>query len=251
MKIPSTPQLTESVLQNLTKEIHEFANWISTDKNDFQIEFITINEDWFLNRYSDILKLNCWIGQSCTPDFLTIVMLHEAVHVIMNNIPTKEDVKFVRDHFHSLAMNATDIEADTIVFKYLKETKDWSFDRYIAVLHENANIFGDLKPRTVKIERFLGSLCSIKYFALYQKGVIMIPSLDDCIGDSHSILFWLIPKSGVPFAFRFVDVPARIYKDVIRIYTSPSRFSETGYLKIITEFTENVCSSLFPPKLSA
>ena len=130
--------LTQANIELITDCVNMFVDWLSEqklkkiDKTLFSFEFFQIEETMVVGKKKD-LHFNLEYLKKCSVDYFITIVLHEAYHYFINNIPNKSDAKRVKDFYYHQMMNHIDIEADFYVAKFFKEKLGFSLDDYLTL----------------------------------------------------------------------------------------------------------------------
>ena len=113
-------EITPEDQQLISELINKFVFWLKRkglkdiDKTLFSFEFFEISETMKVGENND-LHFNLEYLDKCSVRYFITIVLHEAYHYFINNIPNKKDARRVKDYYPHSMMNQFDIEADLYV----------------------------------------------------------------------------------------------------------------------------------------
>jgi hypothetical protein len=119
------------------------------------------NEDWIMKVEGNSVYFNTILTSKCPFEFYKSIALHEFFHLDVQRVPNKEDATKIKDDFGNELMNLIDIEADYYTALYFKEVLNFSLVKYLQLYYNGNKVFSDKWVRSVKFERFIGSILSI------------------------------------------------------------------------------------------
>lgn len=178
--------------------------------------------------------------QKLNVQFAIIIMLHEIYHFAKQGIKTVKDVSEMRyGHLWSF-MQLYDIEADLKVVEYLvAQNVVGTFAQYLSILHEGAGTFKNPSIRLPKLERFIGSLITIKLFFGQNGGTMHLPKL---------YLNWLmlisVNSNEGTMHFSNFDYGTEDLEKWKRVYQDASLFSRAEYVVEATALAEALLNKI-------
>jgi hypothetical protein len=237
--------------KKLLSSLNDFFNWL-LEKNivdqkfvfDQTFELPYADEDWIMvvDEKKGKVSFNTYISEKCSFEYYRIVVLHEFFHLVVQKVPNKEDATKIKDDFGGELMKLIDIEADYYIALYLKEKYNYSLVKYWAVNYEGGTIFIDKWIRTIKFERFIGTLLSTcnlfltdvkKQHDFYE---LYLPTLNPIYTES-SLHIIVLKKTHI----YFTEIEAK-YDDFVKLkecYCDVTNYSVKGYVKNLIEFSTN------------
>lgn len=245
--------------KKLLKEINDFTKWLKqksiireTLKIERTFDFPFASEDWIMKveKENKRVSFNIYIynNNECSFEYYTIVILHEFFHLVVQRVPNKDDATKIKDDFGGEFMKLIDIEADYYIALYLKERKNYTLVKYWEVNYEGGKIFVDKWIRTIKFERFIGTLLSVgKMFMddsnekdLYE---LYLPTLNP-IYTEESLHILVLKKTHIYF-----DEIEANYTDFVNLkgpYENVSNFKVKDYVEELLKFTFKALKIDFP-----
>ncbi|MBE9602652.1 hypothetical protein [Pedobacter sp. MC2016-24] len=162
-------------------------------------------------------------------DYALLIILHEIFHFSKQGIQTKQQVAELRYGNLWPFMQIFDIEADLYVVEYiLSENPDYSFNQYLSLLYSGASTFRNSTIRQVKLERFIGSLVSIKRYFDTRERKLYLPKLYLNIITLISIQYDFLHLHHVCF-----DISTEYLEEWKTAFQDAGRLSEDEYLNLL------------------
>ena len=114
----SNYELTVLGKEEIKRRVNEFVQFIDSDQK-FQIHFVHKNAEWVMQpETKNKLSFNTKILRGRNFEFYLLIVLHELIHAVKQNIPSKENVKTLEENFSPHFMNFFDLEADYYAAKF-------------------------------------------------------------------------------------------------------------------------------------
>ena len=163
-------ELSSEQIEELVNLLNQFSNWLQ--KNDIIDKGSTIvstfdfpfeNSDWVMkvDEKKNSVSFNTDLIRIVSFEYLKLVFIHEYFHLIVQTVPSKDNVTKIKDDFGGELMKLIDIEADYYSASFFKENHNWDLNKYLKVYFIGRNAFIDTWIRPGKFERFIGSMLSI------------------------------------------------------------------------------------------
>jgi predicted SprT family Zn-dependent metalloprotease len=212
--------------------VDNFVTWLSEqrlkkiDKTVVSFEFFEMDETMIVGTKKD-LHFNLDYLKKCSIDYYITIVLHEAYHYFVNNIPNKRDAKRVKDFYYHQMMNHIDIEADLYVSRFFKEQYGFSLDSYLALYFSGASAFADDEIRPPKFERYVCSMLSIAHlfyhneFAIYKLNIEAVRLLDKPR---------VILHKGFYSESKIISLSSASLNKLQHLYQFPSEYNEDMYV---------------------
>lgn len=247
-------QVGEETRQLITENVQNFFNWLNSlnlkplvSQPTISFEYIT-TDDTLKVTPDNKLHFNLDYLNKCSElNFLTII-LHEAYHVYINNIPNKRDATRVKDLYQNQMMLHIDIEADYYVAKFFKEKHSYDFNKYLSVYFQGATAFKDSEIRPLKFERFVCSMLTMCHLFKYNSMSIYRLS-------SESVRLYRLEKpiaiihKGTHSETKLLNLNIDDLYQMQELYHEPDKYSEQGYcehLSLILDKAINEIDSIKP-----
>lgn len=234
--------------KKLLSAIKDFNEWLNETKvtsKNFDIKNIIIepykDEDWIMNvsykKSEKFASFNPHILKTCNYQFFEVVILHEFFHLVVQEVPNKDDATKIKDYFGSDFMSLIDIEADFYVALYLKQVKSFNMKKYWETYFNGSKVFIDKWIRNKKFERFIGSVLTINRLFMYDDNAfdLYLPSISPVITEEHMNVLVIKEKH---ISFEEIATGYEDFKDIKRLYKKPSHLTFEGYYSIIDEFSQ-------------
>src|ERR1700733_9188055 len=118
--------------EELKLSIKRFREWLQTTlkvDTSHKYEIITFVAadagDWIMKADEMMreARFNPYVTKMCSLEYFEAVVLHECVHLFVQNVPNKSDAKRVKGGYGNPTMKQLDIEADYWVARYYKEDR--------------------------------------------------------------------------------------------------------------------------------
>lgn len=181
-------ELSSSQISELVSLLNEFSSWLQeNDVLDIQatiestFDFPFENSDWVMkvNESKNSVSFNTDLIRLVSFEYLNLVYIHEYFHLIVQKVPSKDNVTKIKDDFGGELMKLIDIEADYYTARFFKEKYAWDLQKYLSVYFIGRNVFLDAWIRPGKFERFIGSMLSvIKLFKeITPKYILYLPTI--------------------------------------------------------------------------
>lgn len=173
--------MTNQEKQLIRVEAELFIDHLKPEKRP-QVFFIFnehINESKIdSTAHDNIICFNMHFLQKLQLDFAMLIVHHEIYHFIKQGIKNAVQVAELKYGNIWGFMQLYDIEADLYVVDYLRKMQAIrNFDRYLEILHAGATTFKNPNIRPVKLERFIGSLTTIKLYFETDQIRLYLPKL--------------------------------------------------------------------------
>jgi len=243
-------QITEEEKKELLKEINLFVEWLKSKSmedasvitNTFDFPFADEDSIMKVDVKKNHVSFNTYIRKKCSFEYYKIVILHEFFHLVVQKVPNKDDATKIKDDFGAGFMKLIDIEADFYVALYLKEIHNYTLVDYWQINYEGGTVFVDRWIRSIKFERFIGTLLSIcKMFLTYPTNGdvfkafdLYLPTLNP-IYTENSLHVLVIKKEHIYFE----EIEAN-YTDFAKLkdcYKDVSKYSIKGYVEELIRFS--------------
>jgi hypothetical protein len=161
----TTSKIDEALL---VKSLNDFTTWLYQRKilkEDItikhKVDFPYADDDWLMKVNGNEVSFNTFVIERCSYNYYIATMLHESFHLMVQKVPNKIDATRIKDGFGGELMKLIDIEADFYTALYYKEKLNFSLVDYLGIYYDGRTVFNDERIRTVKFERFIGSILSI------------------------------------------------------------------------------------------
>lgn len=166
--------------------------------------------------------------------FVLLLILHEIYHYAFQGIKSINDVTYIRDNRMWHLMQLCDVEADIHVAFYLKQQGVInSFEEYMQVYLRGTSIFKDKHLRQPKLERFIGSISSIRELFLQNKKIVYLPSLS-----FTSTLITVVDFSKASFVYTKTSLPIEHLKGWEKVYQGFDSMTEKEYVSHVTRLSD-------------
>jgi predicted SprT family Zn-dependent metalloprotease len=230
-------KITEKSKQLITECVNTFVSWLSDqklkkiDKTVVSFEFFEMDNTMKVGKNKD-LHFNLEFLKTCTVDYFITIVLHEAYHYFINNIPNKRDAKRVKDFYYHQMMNHIDIEADLYVAKFFKENYSFSLENYLALYFSGASAFADEEIRPPKFERYVCSMLSIAHiflhneFAIYKLNIEAVRLLDKPR---------VILHKGFYSEAKIINLSSKNLSKLQHLYQFPTHYDEDLYVNSLID----------------
>lgn len=244
-------EISQSEKDELLNEINRFTKWLVSKEivydsteitNTFDLPYA--DEDWIMkvDTNKNRVSFNTYIRQKCSFEYYKIVILHEFFHLVVQKVPNKDDATKIKDDFGAGFMKLIDIEADFYIALYLKEIHNYTLVKYWEINYEGGTVFVDKWIRSIKFERFIGTLLSIcKMFMTYPENGeefkaydLYLPTLNP-IYTEDSLHVLIIKKEHIYF-----DEIEANYSDFAKLkecYKDVRKYTIYGYVEELIRFS--------------
>jgi hypothetical protein len=214
--------------------IFEKVKGVQECKTNASIEKNTI---WF----------NTWFLNKLSFDFAVLIVLHEIFHFSKQGIKTQNEVAEMRYGYLWPFMQLYDIEADLFVIAHLQDKNiKFTFDHYLKILYREGAVFKNTSIRQVKLERFIGSLVSIKLF--YKTNTIKLYLPKIYLNSLTLISVHFDARHLKHECFEFPTEYLELWK---KVYQDCSNLSETEYVDLINRLIDKFCLQIINPSKTA
>ena len=133
---------------------------IENNITDIQIE--DLPKDMFVRIKPPVLILEKDFIENANEVLAKVIVFHELYHKFGQNMnPNMVEVKYMQDYFGPQTIIEMDIDSDVETFKFMKDSENLDFAKYLGLIYDGLNFKNDNVPRIFKVSRFLGSLISI------------------------------------------------------------------------------------------
>jgi hypothetical protein len=244
-------QLLKRQEEELKLSIQRFRKWLQATLNvdtSHKYEIITFVAadagDWIMKADEMMreARFNPYVTKMCSLEYFEAVVLHECVHLLVQNVPNKSDAKRVKDGYGNPMMKQLDIAADYWVARYYKEDRAAGLGKIFAVLYyEASRVFGDPRVRDEKFERFMGSILSIANLFLQNPGnrnddgpELYQPTLIN-FDPAEQTLDVLIER-GLYSEMGSLKVSYQDVMDIRHCYTSATEYTVAAYVDRLVKF---------------
>jgi Zn-dependent peptidase ImmA (M78 family) len=252
----SSPLLSSQSAQKLRAGISEFLRWLvpffpGVEVVAHPIVFCDPSpDDWVMRKTpAGVVEFNTFILGRASFEFYELVVLHEAFHLFLQNVPNKSDVRRIRDSFDDLPVHLLDVQADYYSARYLKDRRQRSLGQILALYHQNHKVFTDTDIRVPKLERFIGSVISIVGMfearganSLTASARLYLPAIANVVTEGRIDLI-IMRASLLRFESRMLPVGALI--DIKSCYKEAAEYSPNRYIESLVRFARTALSS--PP----
>lgn len=233
-----------------------FLNWLKNSglkQFDFRPEIIFetwSSDDTMRVDEKGTIHFNLLYLEKTPVEYFVTIILHEAYHCYMNNIPNKDDATRVKDLYHNQMMLHIDIEADYYVAKFLKEEFNFDLEHYLSTYFSGANTFRDSRIRPIKFERFVCSMLTVAH--LHKHNELAIYRLT-----SEAIIL-SAPKPEVILhkekysEVKQINISSDDLITLTKIYQFPDKYSVEIYVKTLSRILQTAVDgykSLVNPKM--
>ncbi|MBK8055342.1 MAG: hypothetical protein IPK35_19225 [Saprospiraceae bacterium] len=169
--------------------------------------------------------------QKCSVDYFVTIILHEAYHYYINNIPNKRDATRVKDFYYDEMMQHIDIEADFYVAKFLKEEYNLILEDYLNLYYSGSNAFRDEEIRPQKLQRFVCSMLTIAHLYLHNEFAIYRVNLEAIrlLGKNPRII---LHKKGYSET-KVIKFSLANLNKIQKLYQFPSIFTPDQYVETL------------------
>lgn len=242
--------LTDNEKKELLLSLNDFTDWLES-KNVVQnqsaltqtYDLPYADEDWIMKveTKKNRVSFNTYIREKCSFEYYKIVILHEFFHLAVQKVPNKDDATKIKDDFGAELMKLIDIEADFYVALYLKEKLNYSLVKYWKINYEGGLVFVDTWIRSIKFERFIGTLLSIsKMFITYTNPRdfraydLYLPTLNP-IYTEDSLHVLVIKKEHI--YFEEIEANYSDFAKLKKCYKDVSQFSIKDYVEELINFS--------------
>lgn len=218
----------EAYFNSLTQKLRGFARYQGFEPERYTFLFDYDPGDWLISTDDGVaITLNTEILDRCTEGYYDTVAVHELHHVLRGGIPKKSDAKAARAFFGDFGLRIIDVEADLETFVYLHDRYAVGYPQWLMRLHEGQMVFHDPKIIIGKFERWMATVASTRYYALYKKKRIMVPNVAS-LGVDGTIAILLIDSihhfAHVPFPHASCVEATFLYQEGYTI--SPESFAD-------------------------
>jgi hypothetical protein len=237
--------------EELKLSIKRFREWLQTTlkvDTSHKYEIITFVAadagDWIMkaDEMMHEARFNPYVTTMCSLEYFEAVVLHECVHLFVQNVPNKSDAKRVKGGYGNPMMKQFDIEADYWVARYYKEDRAAGLGKIFAVLYyEASRVFGDPRVRDEKFERFMGSVLSIANLFFQNSGnrndygaELYQPTLINF--DSAEQTLDVLIKRGLYSEMGSLKVSYQDVMDIRHCYTSGTEYAIAAYVDRLVKF---------------
>ena len=210
-----------------------------------KVEYIIDNEDDFLIKFSADNKnvyFNTSIFERCTLEFYLFIMVHEAIHGILQGLPNKKEVKKLTDYFN-FWMPIVDVSADANVAEFMHKKYNYSCKKYFEVYSTGIDAFKDTEIRPHKLQRFISSSLTIyNYFHNERNEIFYISDKPPSVVTTEIFMLPVIhiTNSGL-CGVKWLSISQKNYSELTCLYTNEKMLSPKTYSKRII----NVCKEIF------
>lgn len=172
--------------------------------------------------------------------YAQLIIIHEIYHFVKQGLIGIHCVTNLRDsHLWSL-MQISDIEADVETAIYLSACGVLrSFDYYVEILHQGAKTFRDKKMRFVKLERFIGSLLSIRHVLETGDRIVYLPFLH-----CDTILITSINYCNKNLNFQWLPLNYETLSHWKIVFQDACLLDETTYVREINQLTADLLNAI-------
>jgi hypothetical protein len=154
----------------------------------FIFKFESSSEDKFFNVINEnCIIFNTVLSNKCSDAYFLSIIIHEYFHFIKQNLIFKSYVEKLKESLSNPFMVIFDIEADLYAAAYFKYFLNYDLEKFISLLYESRELFGNSEIKLDKLSRFLGTAISITNFYINNKYSVYLPSftrwvIDNSIG---------------------------------------------------------------------
>jgi hypothetical protein len=254
-------EITGTQRNALTRSINEYLGWLGTrtgagaaHKYD-RIQFARPSvADWIMkvdDRNRGLVWFNPEMMRRCSFQYFQLTVLHECFHLFVQDLPNKDDAKRLKDDFGDHFMKLLDIEADFYTALFYRESRGTGLIDLFQLYHEGSRFFGDPKTRTMKFERFIGSILSISkaYFDYPDKKtpgerVLYIPSLIPGEESMHVLV-----SKGSHYTVQEIQASSHDLEQLKKCYTN-QQSSKTDYVSRLINFAAKALRQSIPERIN-
>jgi hypothetical protein len=238
----------------LMATLNAFQDWLvekgimqKASKIEGTFDFPYSSTDWVMkvdNEQKNRVSFNTQLlnDGNCSFDYYKSILVHEFFHLVVQKVPNKEDATTVKDDFGDQLMKLIDIEADFFTAMFFRDYLKFGLVNYLRLYFEGSKAFTDRRIRTIKLERFIGTLLSIvKMFTNPSLGKgenptwdLYLPSISPIYTD-ESLHVLVVKKEHIYF-----DEIKANYNDFASIklcYANIDTLTTKGYIKQLIDFS--------------
>ncbi len=196
------------------KSLYDFCLWREQEFS-YNLQFVTSSDDFLMEPLSDkTIVFNLGLLKKVNPEFMKLVLVHEMFHLIHHKIPSKRDVRMLKE-IPGL-MQDVDIEADLVTAQFFHQAYGWSLEKYLRVYFSGVGIFNASFKRE-KFDRFVSSILSS--FRMMTGKISSKVKVYTRLYDGSQEYVFLIITSAIDFEVRHLFVPNHVHKYLMRAYT--------------------------------
>lgn len=255
LKKPKLPVMSEAEKETLTAALNSFDKWLvkkgiaAKPSNITYVDLPYADADWTMSFVDNQVSFNTFVRNKCSADYYQSIVIHEFFHLIVQNVPHKDDAVKIKDDFGVEMMKLIDIEADFFTAVFYKEVLGFDLVSYLKLYFEGGKVFSDKWIRISKLERFIGTLLSIS------KMFMDHPNKRDKVSCCDLYLPCVAPLSMddklhvlvIRREHIYLDYIASTNKDFIAMKECYSSLSTLSYKEYATKIIDFCCHALSRP----
>lgn len=221
-----------------------FARWLGKDPDDYKFSFVDLPNEGLM-RYEPKERrviFNLHLYRYCNWDYFQTTLYHEFYHVLGHHMCNIIDVKVIRDAFNDTTIRFMDVEADLVTAQYLKEVKGYSFERFVNALYQGQKVFSDPVSRAGKLERFIGTICSVR--ALYEKEqkIVHVPSIS--LLPTEGYILFLVSRPSSFWHGHIYLASEELFGDILEAFRGDYCDHVEFYMEAVDKFTKAILQEL-------
>lgn len=234
--------------KDLIEKLNSFAQWLKKKKIvkklyhfDDEVEMPFASEDWFMKAdpKRKTVSFNTHVSEKCTYEYYMSIVLHEFFHLEVQKVPNKEDAVKLRDDFGNELLKLIDIEADFYTASFFKEVLNYNLVDYLKLYYEGSKVFSDGWIRTIKLERFIGTLLSISRLHMINGNAkdppcdLYLPTISP-IYTEETLHVLVVKKEHIHFDE--IKASYNDFKSIKECYTNIDTLTSKGYIERLISF---------------
>jgi len=221
--------------------LEEFFLWLGDKKVKPPIKFIRSPFADFMqyDAKTDGITFNIEMEDTAGVSYTTTVLIHEAIHGILQGVRTKSDVKKLKRSQGEIVMRQIDVESDLLTFHFLRDVQKWTWTDWLGAMHDGALEFADDDILDNKFNRWVSSMVSIYSFNITgDRNRLSI----DVLGPGLRSNCTAINYDGKPISkyYNFHLEEDNLIGLMKLLYQNPDLYSQEQYIELVTGFCHDI-----------